>query len=398
MDKVLPAVGLDAGGETTRCVICLLEHSRLRLLGVGGAPSQGWVKSGIADQSAAAESMHKAVREAEHAAQISVESATVGVGGIRVRGGNSHDRLKLGRPREVRQSDVNRAIRLAARVQLLEDRMILQLFPQDFVVDDQPGHLDPRSMWASSIEANIHLISTSVAEHNCLVGAVNQAHLAVEDTVIEGLAACYAAVLPEERRDGIAVLDIGAQSTELVIFHGEAMQLASSVRICGDHFTGDVARALCISYEDAARLKEEYGCAVADATPRNVWVEVPSTNERSPREESRRLLNRILEARAQELFEHVLHELRRVHMHRCLLGGVVLTGAGARLDGICDMAERVLGCQARYGLAVGIQDWPKALEDPAWTTAAGLSMYSARLKMHGEIERQSIGVLGRILR
>ena len=122
--------------------------------------------------------------------------------------------------------------------------MVLQLFPQDFVVDDHPGHRDPRKMLASRLEINVHLVTASIQEHNALIGAVNQAHLAVEETVFEALAACYAAVLPEERREGIAVVDIGAQSTELVVYYGDAMHLASTVRICGDHFTRDLAQGL----------------------------------------------------------------------------------------------------------------------------------------------------------
>ena len=165
---------------------------------------------------------------------------------------------------------MNRVVDRASHVQLQEDRMVLQLFPQDFVVDDHPGHRDPRKMLASRLEINVHLVTTSVQEHNSLVGAVNQAHLAVEETVFEALAACYAAVLPEERREGIAVVDIGAESTELVVYYGDAMHLASTVRVCGDHFTRDLAQGLCISFEDAELVKLEYGCALAESLPENV--------------------------------------------------------------------------------------------------------------------------------
>src|SRR5207244_11153462 len=125
--------------------------------------------------------------------------------------------MELGYSREIEQRDVNRVVDRASRVQLLEDRMVLQLFPQDFVVDDHPGHRDPRRMLASRLEINVHLVTASVQEHNSVIGAVNEAHLAVEETIYEALASCYAAVMPENRREGIAVVDIGAQSTELVV-------------------------------------------------------------------------------------------------------------------------------------------------------------------------------------
>jgi cell division protein FtsA len=216
--------------------------------------------------------------------------------------------------------------------------------------------------------------------------------------VYEGVAACYAAILPEERREGIAFLDIGSQSTELAVYYGESLQLASSLPICGDHFSKDVARGLCTTYEDGVRLKEEYGCAVLGLTSDHSLIEVPSPEDRGAREAPRRLLNQILEARAEELFRLVRRELARVGMDQALMGGIVLAGGGALLPGMCDMAERVLNCQARNGLALGIVDWPEVIDDPVWTTAAGLMMYSAKLKVREEAQQRAAGFLGRMLK
>jgi cell division protein FtsA len=392
------AVGLDAGSLRTRFAIGVLEADGLRLIGYGESESEGWIKGRIADQRAASESILRAVREAEALAQATVESAVAGMGGPTVRGANSRAAIEVGRRREIEHRDVKRVIEHASRVQLHEDRMMLQACLQDFVVDDHPGHRDPRGMIASRIEANMHLITASELEHDCLVAAMNQAHLAAEETVYEGLAACYGAVLPEERREGIALLDIGAHSSELAVYYGDSLQLASSIPICGDHFTRDVARGLCTTYEDAVRLKEEYGCAVLGLTADNSLIEVPSPEEREAREAPRRLLNQILEARAEELFRLVRRELARVGMEQALIGGLVLCGGGAHLNGLCDMAERILNCQARNGLAQGIRDWPEELDDPVWTTAAGLMMYSAKLKVRDEAQQRAAGFLGRILR
>jgi cell division protein FtsA len=392
------AVGLDAGSSGTRFVIGLLEPAGLRVIGIGEAESHGWVKGRIADQRAASDAILSAVREAEASAQITVESAVAGVGGPTVRGANSRAAIEVGRKRELEHRDVSRVIEHAARVQLHEDRMVLQACLQDFVVDDHPGHRDPRGMIASRVEANMHLITASTQEHECLVTAMNQAHLVAEETVYEGIGACYAAVLPEERREGIALLDIGSHSSELAVYYGDALQLASSLPICGDHFTKDVARGLCTAYEDAVRLKEEYGCAVLGLTADNSLIEVPSPEDRGAREAPRRLLNQILEARAEELFRFVRRELARVGMDQALMGGIVLCGGGAHLSGICDMAEKVLNCQARNGLAIGIRDWPAEIDDPVWTTAAGLMMYSAKLKVRGQAQQRAVGFLGRMLK
>jgi cell division protein FtsA len=396
--KPVYAVGLDSGSHQTRLVICLLENGRVRFLGAGAAESQGWLKGRVADQKAVSASMLAALREAEACAQVSVPSATVGIGGPTLRGANGRGVWDIGFIREIDQRDVNRAIDRAMRVQLMEDRMILQMIPQDFVVDDHPGHRDPRKMLASRLEINVHIVTCSVQEHNSIVGAVNESHLSVEETVFEALAACYAAVLPENRREGIAVVDIGAESTELVIYYGDAMHLASTVRVCGDHFTRDLAQGLCLSFEEAELMKMEFGCAVAKDCPDNVLLELPTDESRQAREVQRKVVNSIVEARAQELFGFVRSEFARVGMDRALVGGVFLTGAGAKLPGLCDAAEEVLQCQTRFGLTDGIQDWPLELNDPEWCTAAGLAMYSAKLKEKYQYQREHTTWLGRIVK
>jgi cell division protein FtsA len=398
--KPIFATGLDAGSSHTRCVISLLEDRRLRLVGYGSVPSEGWSKSRIADQQAVSDCVLAAVEEAEAMAQTAIETVVAGMGGLTARGANSRGRMDLGRPREIEQRDINRAMDRAMHIQLQEDRMVLQLLPQDFVVDDHPGFHDPRKMMAAVIEANAHLVTISTQEHNNLIGAINRAHLSVDETVYEAIAGCYASVLPSDRREGVALIDIGAHSTEMVCYYGESAQLASSLRVCGDHFSRDLAHAFRIPLESAVIVKHEFGGAVSHGTAENSTVELPfiEAHTREPREAPRKVVNEILESRTVELFEMVRSELERAGMQRALSSGLVISGGGALLPGICDVAERVLDCPARIGLAQGFMDWPDELNDPAWTTAAGLAMYAARLRSQVDLERQSVGMLGRILR
>jgi cell division protein FtsA len=220
----------------------------------------------------------------------------------------------------------------------------------------------------------------------------------VEETVFEALAACYAVVLPEARREGIAVVDIGAQSSELVIYYGDAMHLASTIPVCGDHFTRDLAQALHLTYDEAELLKFEFGSTSAIEVPENVQVELPTPEDRPRRDAQRRLISRILEARAVELFRYVRSEFARVGMDRALIGGVFLTGGGAKLPGLCDTAEIVLECQTRFGWTEGFQDWPEELNDPEWCTAAGLAMYSAKLKQQMQFQKENSSWLGKMLK
>ena len=395
------AVGLDAGSHQTRLVICLLEDGRMRFLGAGAADSQGWLKGRVADQKAVSNSILAALREAEACAQVNVQSATVGMGGPTLRGANGRGVLDIGFIREIEQRDVNRAMQRAMKVQLQEDRMLLHVLPQAFVVDDNEDCEDPRQMMAASrLVANAHLVTMSTHEHNTITGAINLSHLAVDETVYEPIASGYASVLPEERQGGIVVVDIGAHSTEMVCYFGEAVQLAATIRICGDHFSRDIAFALHVPLEDGALVKEEFGSAVATGTAENSVVELPFRDDtgRESREVPRLLVNRILESRTQELFAMVKEELTAASLYPALANGVVLTGAGALLPGICDIAERELDRPARIGLTQGYRGLPVELKDPAWTTAAGLSMYAARLRSQVDLERRQSGLLGKIFR
>ena len=395
--KPIYAVGLDAGSRRTRMVICLLEDDRIRLLGCAAAESGGWLKGRIADQQAVSNSILAALRETETVAGVSIESAVVGMGGPTLRGAASRGVVELGRLREIEQRDIHRVVDRALRRDLPEDRMVLQLFPQDFVVDDHPGHRDPRRMTAARLELNVHLLTASEREHGALVGAVNQAHLVAEETIFEAQAAWYAAVKPDERREGVALVDIGAESTSLVVYYGDAMCLASTIRVCAAHFTSDLARGLCISPADAEQVKVEYGRASASGSVANASVELPAPEGRDPRQAPKKHVDLILESRARELFQLVRGELARVSMEQALVGGVFLVGGGAKLAEILEVAADELGCQSRFGLAVGIADWPPEMDDPEWSTAAGLAMYSAKLKEQTQRQRAAVGWLSKIL-
>jgi cell division protein FtsA len=394
--KTRLATGLDLGSTSTRVVICALEEDSLRFLGYGEAPVQAWNRGRLADQTALTESIRFALHEAELRAQASPESAVIGVGGS-VAGVNSRGVYEFGRRRNIEPDDLRYAVELAARVRLEEDRQVLQICPQDFILDGRAGYRNPKGILCARLEANVHVVTTSMQEHQALVDAVHQAHLAVEESVFEGIAAAYASILQEDRARGVALIDIGAQSTHLAIYDGEALLLATAIPIAGEHMTRDVAWLLKMNYEDAESLKREYGCALTGLASDHSLIEIPSPEGRGLREAPRRQLNEILEARAEEIFERVYAEILRVGMEQSLLEGAVLTGGGAMLTGMCDVAERVLNCQARNGLAIGIANWPQELDNPVWTTAAGLAMYSGRLKLKREWKRAS-GLAGLIFK
>ena len=386
------------GSAWTRAVVAVVEDNRVRYLGHGEIESLGWTRGRIADQQAISACMQAAVQQAEAEARVSIDGLVAGIGGSSVDGDNHRGVYEFGRPRPIAAEDLQYAAERASRVRMDDGRCLLHVFPQDFTLDGRAGYRNPKGSSCSRLEANVYIMTAAAQEHECLVSAVHQAHFAVEETVFEPVAAAYAALVAEDRTRGVALIDIGLHSTDIVVYDQEALILAKSLPICADHFTRDVAYGLKVSYEDAERLKIEYGCAMLGLTSDHSLIEVPSAEGRPAREASRMQLNDILEARAEQLFDMVRVELAKIGMEQNLYEGVALTGGGAVLNGMCDMAERVLNCPARNGLPTGIRNWPDELDNPTWTTAAGLAMYSARLKMKREWKRKAPGLVGMFLR
>jgi cell division protein FtsA len=391
------AVGLDLGATATRVVICALEEQGVKFLGHGEAPVQAWSKGRLTDQEALSHSIQFALHEAERRAQASPESAVIGVGGGAA-GVNSRGLYEFGRKREIEADDLRYSVELASRVRLEEDRQILQICPQDFTIDGRAGYRNPKGIACARLEANVHVITASQNEHDGLISAVHKAHLAVEESIFEGVAAAYAAILPEDRARGVALIDIGAQSTLLAVYDGDALLLATSIPIGADHFTRDISWLLKVNYEDAELLKREYGHAVVGLELDHSLIEIPTPEGRGTREATRRQLNEIIEARAEDILERIFQEILNVGMEQSLLEGAILTGGGSLLSGMCDITERILNCQARNGLATGIENWPAELDNPIWTTAAGLAMYSGRLKLKRDWKRASAGLAGLVVR
>lgn len=375
------AAGLDIGSVWTRMVVVTLEEGQVRYRAHAAAPSRGWRRGQIADQASVAEAVTQVVREAEARAGAQIDGAVVGVGGPSVRSQQGRGLYEFGRRRSVEQGDIVYAIELAARARLDEDRYLLQVLPQDFTVDGRPPIPHPLNVECERLEAHALLVTASAQEHQALVSAVNQGHLRLDETVFEAMAAGYASVLPEERAGGVAVIDIGGQSTNVAFYDGDSMLCALGLPISGDHFTRDLGELKALSFEEAERLKFAHGCALLGLTADNIVIELPAEAGRPGREISRRDLIEILEARAGQLYELVERCRVRFAREMALREGVVLCGGGSLLEGMVEMAEKVLGCPARLGFARGIQGWPDALQTPVWTTAAGLAMYSARLQV-----------------
>ena len=397
-NEIQTGVGIDAGSTVTRCVICAVDDGYQRFAGYSEVPSNGWLRGRIADPDAVSDCIEKAIDLAERRAKLLVNAATIGVGGSSIASGNSRGLYEFGRPREIEGRDIHYAVQLSTEVQLEHDRFLLQAAPQDFTVDGRAGLRSPQRMIGSRLEAHTHIITTSSQEHDTLVDVVNRAHLNVEETVFEGMAAAYSSVLENDRQRGVAVADIGAHSTELVVYAGDAMVWSCSIPVGGDHFTRDVAAKFRIPFDDAELLKREYGCARLGLSADNALIEIPSCDGRPARETLRWDLTDVLDARAEDLFKVIKGEIAKAGMEQDLMEGIVLCGGGALLYGMEDMAEFVLNCNCRKGPPKDLDGLPDDLNRADWATAFGLAMYSAKLKTRPEFKRKAPGFFGLVLK
>ncbi|MBI1354416.1 MAG: cell division protein FtsA [Acidobacteria bacterium] len=384
-------VGLDLGSGATRCVVALEEDSRLRFISHGVVPTAGgWDKGVISDQDVVLESLEKAIEDAEKNGGMMVEAAVVGVGGPHLRSNVSHAALNLNSwENQIERRHVDEVIKRASQAPLSEDRVVLQAVPLEFAVDQQPGKRNPLGMNGRRLDAHVQVVSALAQAHDNIQAVVNRAGVVVEETVSEGFAAAYAVLEEQERDIGVAVCDLGAGSIELVVYLDNDLRLTTGIPIAGEHFVSDVASVLRTPREAAQRLIEQYGCVLPEQTPPNVTIETPDFQGGS-QQRPRRLLNQILEARAEEVFELIGDEIKRAGFANRLVGGAVLTGSLACMAGLCDLAEKSLGVEARVGLPPRIEDLPDELDHPGWATALGLVLYAQRLRLHKKRRRESV--------
>jgi cell division protein FtsA len=319
------------------------------------------------------------VEEAEMMAGVAVDSATVGIAGGHIRSFNSRGVIAIsGRDRTVSKEDLRRVMDAARAVSIPQDREILHVLPQEFVLDDQGGITQPLGMTGSRLEANVHIVTAATTSIQNLVTCVNRAGIEVRDTVLEQLAGAEAILTPDERDLGCAFIDIGGGTTDLAIFEKGAIWHTAVLPAGGDHFTNDLAVGLRTPIPDAERLKRKHGCSLATLVEGDEGIEVPSVGGRKPRLLSRQVMAEILQPRAEEIFTLIHEEVVRAGFEKLLNAGVVLTGGGSVLPGMAEVAEQVFDLPVRLGAPAGLSGIQESSASPQHATAVGLAFYSAR--------------------
>jgi cell division protein FtsA len=374
-------VGLDIGSTKTCALIAEIDDEQVKFLALGAAESKGLRKGLIVNLDSTVSSIRRAVEEAESVANVPVESAVIGVAGNHVRGVNSRGGVTLGpRPRDIEREDVRRAVDAARNISLPEDREVLHVLPHEFRVDAQDGIRDAIGMVGQRLEANVHVVTSSVAATQNLVTAANKAGILISDTVLEPLASAESCLTQDERDLGCCLLDIGGGTTELIIYGGGVVRHTSAVPIGGDHFTNDLAVGLRTPIPEAEKIKRRNGCATSALLREDGAIEIASVGERPPRTIFARMLTDIIEPRAMELLAMIRDDLRRAGLGSQIPAGFVLCGGGARLCGFDELIEQSLHLPVRIAEPKGLADLPEQVAQPEYATVIGLVMYGAKAR------------------
>jgi cell division protein FtsA len=387
-------VGVDIGSSKVGVLIAQRDDKGgVEVVGKGLAPNRGTRKGNIVNVEATVEALKQASEEAEVMAGVEISRAYVGVAGSDIRGVNSRGMVSVARKdREITRQDIQRVLEAAQSAALPSDREILHAVPQEFLVDEQGGIADPLGMLGTRLEVMVHLVTGNVTRSKTLLTCVNRAGIEVVEMVFEPLATAEAVLTPDERELGVLLIDIGAGTTEYALFADGEIQYSAVAPVGAGHFTNDLATVLRTPFGEAERIKIKQGCCLPSMIAEEEGIAVPTVAGGTSRVVPRRELCEILQPRAEELFGLVREDLVKNAPDEGLRGGVVLTGGGAQLDGLLELAEQIFNAGVRYGLPRGLGGLVDVIGSPSWATASGLLVYAlAAEESQGRTQKKKAG-------
>lgn len=369
-------VGIDVGTTAVRVVVCTLnpDDGRPLVLGVGSVPSSGIQRGVVTDVEETIESVSKALDTAERMAGVPIERATVSIGGAHMSSQNSRGVIAVSRAdNEISEDDITRVVNAAQAISLPSNREILHVIPQHFIVDGQGGITDPLGMTGVRLEVDAHIIEGSAPFIKNVTKCVYQAGVTIDDLVFAPLAAAKAVLSKRQRELGVALVDLGGGTTSLAIFEENRLLHTGVLPVGAMHLTNDIAIGLRSSIDVAEKVKIEFGTASPDEVKKSQEINLKNVD---PQEEetavSRRHIAEIIEARLSEIFSLVNRQLKAIDRAGLLPAGVVLTGGGAKLHGVVELAKKELRLPAQIGYPQALPGIVEHIDDPAWSVAVGL--------------------------
>ena len=375
-------------GTTRTCALIAEENPEggLNVIGVGNAPSWGLRKGVVVNIEGTVESINKAMGEAQRMAGVHPESVFVSVGGDHIKGLSSHGVIGVSRKdKEIIQEDVDRVIEAAKAVSIPQDREIIHVLTQEYLIDNQDGIRDPVGMSGVRLEAIVHMITGSVTSVQNIIKSVERSNLNVEDMVLQPLASAEAVLTRDERELGVALVDIGGGTTDLMVFLEGAVRYTAVIPVGGNQLTRDLAIGLRTPNEEAESIKRKHGCVVASMVDDDEQIAVPGVGGRPPRPVPARNMVEILQPRMEEILGLVDVEMKKSGFDGKLAAGMVVTGGSAQIKGMLPLCEDLLRQQVRLGKPSPLAGLGDVVQSPEYSAAVGLLLHGNRIRRDGGV-------------
>ncbi len=383
-------VGLDIGTAKVMAVVAeVLPGGELKLAGLGVAPSNGLKRGVVVNIDATVQSIQQALKEAELMADCKITRVYTGITGSHIRGINSSGMVAV-KDREVTPADVARVVETARAINISTDQRLLLVEPQEFVIDGQDVR-EPIGMSGIRLEAKVHIVTGAQSAAENIIKCVRRCGLEVEQLMLNPLASSQAVLTQDEKELGVALVDIGAGTTDVAIFTGGAIRHTSVIPIAGDLITSDIAMALRTPTKDAEDIKVESGYAKQLLADPEQQVEVPGLGDRGPRMLSRQALAGVIEPRVEEIFSLVQQVVRESGYEEVLSSGIVITGGSAVMPGMVELGEDIFLKPVRRGVPQYFGALADMVAQPRAATVMGLLEEARLARVRGHKVAQKNG-------
>jgi cell division protein FtsA len=374
--------GLDIGTSKVMVVVAeVMPDGDLKIAGFGVAPSNGLKRGVVVNIDATVQSIQQALKEAELMADCKITSVYTGITGSHIRGINSSGMVAV-KDREVTAPDVARVVETAKAINISNDQRLLLVEPQEFVIDGQDVK-EPIGMSGIRLEAKVHIVTGAQSAAENIIKCIRRCGLDVEQLMLNPHASSLAVLTQDEKELGVAMVDIGAGTTDVAIYTGGAIRHTAVIPIAGDLITSDIAMALRTPTKDAEDIKVESGFAKQLLANPEIQVEVPGLGDRGPRMLSRQALAGVIEPRVEEIFSLVLQAIRDSGYEEMLSSGIVLTGGSVVMPGMVELGEDIFLKPVRRGIPHYSNSLADMVSHPKAATVIGLLEEARMARMRG---------------
>lgn len=378
MDTSEIVVGLDIGTTKIACLVGRKnENGKIEIIGVGKSESVGVTRGVVSNIEKTVQSIRAAVEQAEEKSGVEIKVVNVGIAGQHIKSLQHRGMItRRSHEDEISQEDIDTLIQDMYKLVMMPGEEIIHVLPQEYIVDREQGIKDPIGMAGVQLEANFHIITGQISAAKNIYRCVEKAGLEVADIILEPLASADSVLSQEEKEAGVALVDIGGGTTDIAIFQDGIIRHTAVIPFGGNVITEDIKEGSTIIKRQAELLKVKFGSALASESQENEIVCIPGLRGREPKEISVKNLAHIIQARMEEIIEHVHYEIRNSGYEKKLIAGVVVTGGGSLLKHMPQLFEYVTGMSTRIGypnehISMGIKE---NITSPQFATGIGLVM------------------------